>query len=219
MKKILLLSSVFLFLSFGLKAQNKVLLEGFSVIYGVNVNTPGMNETIKSMMPKEMVITYKGDMVRTEMVTPMTTSITIIDTKKNKGTTLMEMFGNKIAMDLTDQLKSGQDIKASNVDIEITKETKMIAGYKCTKAITRVKDSAEPIVVYFTEELPMVKNQLTSSFSGINGCLLEFSTNQGGMALKMTAKTVSFGDISDNKFIVPEGYQKMDAKDLQNMFK
>lgn len=205
---------------FVVNGQNKDVSGGFSIVYGVNVNSPGMDETIKSMMPEEMTMTFKGDMVRTEMVTPMTTSITIINSKKNEGTTLMEMFGNKIAMDLTEQLQAANGkTENSDVKVEITKETKMIAGYKCTKAITRIKGNSEPVIVYFSEDLPMVKSQLTSSFSGIKGCLMEFSTDQGGIALKMTAKSVTVGNVPDSKFEVPAGYQKMDAKDLQNMFR
>ena len=141
-------------------------------------------------------------------------------------TVLMDMMGQKFAIkqnedDLKkkeDEMKKGGMAPAFKI-IE-TKETKMIAGYQCKKAIIEdtVDGKIEQFVCYYTEELPKMSNSTdNSAFSEIKGFLMEYSFNKAGLKMRIIAKNIKSETVADKLFTVPPDYKVMTQEEISEM--
>lgn len=219
MKRILLLC-VMVLMGLQLFAQSfegKIVFE----ISLVGVTDPQM----QAMMPKETVAYFKKNKSRMEMSMMMgMKNVTISDGDTKSAVTLMDMMGQKYAIvndgksNTPEQSKMLEDTK-----VEITKETKKIAGYTCTKAIITVPaggkiKEASKMEVWYTKELSMNKGYVSGPMSKIEGSALEFSIKQSGMDIKLTARDVLKQPVSDELFIVPTDYKKMTQEELMKTF-
>jgi GLPGLI family protein len=190
-----------------------------------SIEFPGMNDPqTAAMLPKEAVSYFKAKKSRMEMNMMMgMKNVTISDASTGNSVVLMDMMGQKYAI----QNKSEDTDKAtkeleSKAKVEITKETKTIAGYTCKKAILEFPSEKNPkenskMTVWFTEDIEVDKGYIKGPMSKIKGSILEFSVNEGPMAMILSAKSVVKEKVSDDKFITPEGYKSVTQEELQMM--
>ncbi len=112
--------------------------------------------------------------------------------------------------------------KEPDVDVEVTGETKEIAGYECKKALVRSKESGAEdmeMVVYFTDELGSgMLNYNNPMFKDVQGVMMEYSMKENNMNMTFTAISVTKEKIKDEEFVIPEGYNVMSMSDFENMF-
>jgi hypothetical protein len=119
----------------------------------------------------------------------------------------------KIAFKKTDKevADAVKDSTKAEVKIEITKETKMIAGYKGTKANVKAIIKKDTIVseYWFSSEIPKINmgNEQDEIFSKINGGLLEYTVVQGGMRVIMRVRQLVKEEINDNLFELSTSYK------------
>jgi len=216
-KKILLM---LIFSAFIFAGNKKVEAKDFTgtIVYNITYGDDVDTQTA-AMMPKTMKIIVKGKKTSMEINMGMGTSITVFDTEKNEGFTLMDMMGQKLAMKMSSEDIDKKNADVPDVDTEITGETKEIAGYNCKKAIIKPKDGSEMITVYFTDELGAgTINMNNPIFKNIDGIMLEFSVNEGGMKMTYTAVKVEKKKVSDKEFEMPEGYKVMTMEEFSNMY-
>ena len=176
-----------------------------------------------AMLPTEATSYFKGDDTRMEMNMAMgMKQVTLANAKTKKSVVLMDMMGQKYAIEAgdveDDKVKEAED----KVKVNKTKETKKIAGYTCTKAIVSYpnpeneKEKSE-MTLWFTEELEASKGYISGPMSKIEGAVLEFSIDQGQMSMILSAKEVKKMAVKQEMFEVPAEYKKMTQEELQNM--
>jgi hypothetical protein len=51
----------------------------------------------------------------------------------------------------------------------------------------------------------------------IDGSVLEFSLNQSGMKINLSAKEILKQPVSDDLFLIPTGYKRMSSAELMKM--
>lgn len=190
-----------------------------TIIMGIEYdNLPAELEAYESMLPKENVLKVKGNKSRVEMPSMGGEQIVIMDSDKQEGVILMNLMGQKIAMKMgPEDFKAGEEAaKESKTETEITKETKKIAGYNCTKAIITDEDGEE-MEVWFTKEIPTVASENKKINGDIDGFPMQYSMERQGMSMVVTVTKVDKGNISDTEFDTPEGYQEMTQEDMQGM--
>lgn len=211
-KVLMFIAGIFLATTFNLSAQE---FEG-KIVYSITY--PKLeNPDMLSMLPKESSIYMKGDMTRVETNSGMgVKNITISNAKEKKATVLMDMLGQKFQME-SSEAETDKENPYNDADITVTNETKMIAGYKCTKAVVATKDDGK-LNVYFTKDLGVNSKNASGPFKKINGAVLEYSMTQQGMEMKFSATTVSKEKVADSKFEIPEGYKKVTKEDLMKSF-
>jgi GLPGLI family protein len=211
-KVLMFIAGMFLATSINVFAQE---FEG-RIVYSITY--PKLdNPEMLGMLPKETTIYIKGDMTRVEANSGMgVKNITIANAKEKKATVLMDMLGQKFQME-SSEADSDNENPYKNAKITITDETKMIAGYKCTKATVEVKDNGK-VDVYFTKDLGVNSKNASGPFKQIDGAVLEYSMTQQGMEMKFSASTVSKEKVADSKFIIPEGYKKVTRDELMKSF-
>lgn len=223
MKKItiLLLATAIFGLSFMAFKQASTLKEGvveFDVTF-LNL-TPEMKQ-MESMMPKKLIMYFKDNSFRNEMPSGMGTTITINNGPKKEFYLLMDMMGQKTAMKQTEEEMKKQLEEAQVKDIKVTfeKETKVIAGYTCNKAMVNftLEGKAEQIECFYTPELPDIANNNTSpGFDQIKGFMMEYSLSMQGVKMKLTASKVRKEKVDAKLFDLPEGYTIKTLEQIRN---
>jgi GLPGLI family protein len=192
-----------------------------TITYNITFPESNLDAQTMAMMPTTMKLTVKENMSKVEIAMAMASTVVIFNTETTSGTTLMDMMGQKFAIPLT---KESIDKEAENIDslnVQIMDETKDIAGYTCKKAvITSVQNGKESVVVaWFSEELGDGSGNVSNPmYTEIPGVLMEFSTVESGMTMKMEAVKVEKKKVSDKEFEIPPGYKEVTEEELQNMF-
>ena len=224
MKKIIALSltaALLGFMTLGFK-QAKTLEEGvveFDVTF-LNL-TPEMKQA-ESMFPKKLIMYFKGKSFRNEMPSGMGNTITINNGIKKEFYLLMDMMGQKTALKQTEEQMKKQLAEADvkNIKVSFEKETKVIAGYTCKRALINLtlEGKEEQIECFYTPELPDIANHNTSpGFDQIKGFMMEYTLNMQGMKTKLTASKVRKEAVDPKLFELPEGYTLKTLEELRNM--
>jgi GLPGLI family protein len=225
MKKIALLIAL-VSIGFFSIAQTKKIKEGvaeFDITYPSM--TPEMKE-VESMLPKVMTIYFKNEQSRVEMNSGMGSTIVLGDNTKKDITVLMDMMGKKIAIRQTQEeiAKKEAELKKKGkmpeFSIVETKETKVIAGYKCKKGIIQytMDGKKEQMVCYYTDELPRVNSGTENmALNEVKGFLMEYNINQGGVQMRIVAKSAKAQTVDSNLFSVPSDYKLMTKEEISEM--
>jgi hypothetical protein len=186
------------------------------IVYSISYeDLPEEYASYMSMLPKESTMYVKGEKFRLEQSAGMGTTVTIIDNKAKTGYICMDMMGNKMAFKMDAKTFENNTADENKPEVKYTDETKTIAGYTCKKAEIMSKDAEEPMVIWFTDELPAFNNK---DFKYINGFPMEYQVKNGGITMLMTVTTVSKEKVSDSYFKVPEGYTEKTMQDMESMF-
>lgn len=216
MKKTILAISLSILCLIKVSAQNKTNFEG-TVTYSISFEGSGLPPEALAMFKGSETVTYiKSDKFRVDMNMPMQSSSFIMDNKSKNIVSLMDIMGKKYLIKMNESDIKKEQETAPEILIKYTEETKMIAGYKCKKAeITSKESNGAAIDVFYSEEIPT--NDIKPVYKGLKGFPLEYSINQGGMEMKLTAKNISKEKVSDSKFEIPkEGYIVTTVEELQN---
>ena len=154
-------------------------------------------------------------------------TVSISDNTKKEVVVLMDLMGKKMALRQTeaDQNKKDEELKKNGqypTDIKVIKsaERKMIAGYNCHKATLTYKlnGQTESMECWYTPELPrMLSNMDNPAMRSIEGFMMEYNISQGGMKMRIRAKSVKPLPVSDKLFLIPSDYKMMSMEEVQQM--
>ena len=74
-----------------------------------------------------------------------------------------------------------------DMSVELTDETKVIAGLTCHKAVVTTQPSNETFDVYYTNEIRLSDPNMTNPYKQIDGVLMEFQLSLSGLKMRFTA--------------------------------
>lgn len=189
------------------------------VVFEITYPDLQLDQQSMAMMPSESVLYFREDKSRVEVNMAMGSTTIIFDNKKNTGTMLMDFMGNKMALDMDpEEMNKGKNKDAKPI-IEISTETKKIAGYNCKKAtVTQVERGEDmKFEVWFTDEIS-AHNNSSLGWEEIKGFLMEYSTFQNGALMKMTARSVKEMEVKDELFMIPGDFKKVTREEMKSMF-
>ena len=179
---------------------------------------PEALEAYEAMLPKESSITIKGTKSKAEQsMGGMGTSSVITDSKTNSSLMLISMMGQKMAVKMSAEEIAEQKKAAPKTTTKITKTTKKIAGYTCTKAIVTDAEGTE-MIVWYTDQIPALGGANNKTGGDIKGFPMEYSVSANGMEMTMSVSKVSKVKIPNSTFDIPEGYEEMTMEELQESF-
>lgn len=200
-------------------SQKKVKPFKGSVTYEIAYDGDEMDAATQAQLPTEIVVSILGQKVRNEQISSMYTMASVADLEDGSTIILIDAMGMKIAVNQTkEEIDANiEDAGMEDPVIKLLDETKVIAGYKCKKA--EVISGEEVIEVYYTEEVavPAGMND-NNGFKGINGLLMEYTIDQQGMIMIMTAKEVKKGKVGKGLFVIPDDYEIKTMEELGGMF-
>jgi len=174
-----------------------------------------------AMFPKNSTLSVKGTSTRTESASAMGNMIAITNYDKKFTVTLLDMMGKKLAIRKTlDEINRDLD-KDPKPAIQVTDETKDIAGYKCRKAIITVEKNGKKISfdIWYTNELGGRETNFGNPlYQDIDGMLMEFTFQERTLTMKYSVSKVEKKEIPDSMFEIPADYKLTTTEELKSMF-
>ena len=117
---------------------------------------------------------------------------------------------------------AGEDLQEKNKRYEgLTysnePEMKIIAGYKCIKAIAKTKDGLT-VTVYYTKDLIPDNKDYEPLFKNLDGLPLEYELTNGNLKIKYTLSAINLNPIPESKFDIPKsGYREMTYEESKKL--
>lgn len=188
-----------------------------------NSSDPQMQAQFAMLKGSTMTMYFSPEFNRTEMNMGMfVQTTTVVDVKTKETMMLMGgMMGKKATKMTADPDAAKEDTAVPDIEIEKTKETKKIAGYKCTKYIITTEDG-NVVNVWTTEELAASKEGMQFVNDKIEGFPLEFEVAAEGMTMVFSAVEVEKGLKNVNKkelfsMEIPSDYEVISPEDWKGM--
>jgi hypothetical protein len=222
MKKALLICSILLF---GVIFITSKAISGkpFEGVITMKITYPDTkySESQLAMAPKAFTISIKGSKARTDMQMSGMNTITITDYDEKTSISLINMMGQKYAIKQTTAEIDKENAAAGTATVELSDETKVIAGYTCKKAVVTVNDDGlkSTYEVYYSNELgTKVANFNNPIYKDIDGALLEFSMKTQMGSMKFTATAIEKKSLPAKDFEIPSDYTLTTQDELKSKF-
>jgi hypothetical protein len=222
MKKLIMKSSLtlilFLFISVCLFAGKT--FDGV-ITYKISYPDSKLTEAQLNMVPKMMTVSIKGSKARTEMNVGGGLVVEILDYMAKTKIALINMMGQKFAIKQTKQEIEKENAEQPKGTVNVTDETKDIAGYKCKKAIVTTDDDGVKTTfeVWFTEELGGKDANFDNPvYKDVNGVMLEFTMKTPQATMKFSATSVEKKSVSAKDFEIPSDYTLTTQEELKSKF-
>lgn len=177
------------------------------------------NHPLAGLAPNAATLKFKKDKFIMEMSTMgMFNTMFVCDLNTKTLTQMVKFMDVKQA-----SIETDKDIQRENdtykIKIEETKETKMIAGYKCNKIkVTMVSDPAITFDAYYTKDMGMEAVNSLSPYAGVKGMLMQYRLKKMGLEMQFTAKSVKKAEIADNTFDVPAYFKIVSQDEMKKFF-
>ena len=171
-------------------------------------NLPPEMQGMEGMLPKNQTIWIKGSKSRYEQTMTQMSTIVISDSDLGTSTILMELMGQKyklaMAKEEMESLVGDQGVPK----ITYVEGTRVIAGYTCKKAEVEMDGFDGKAIFYYTEEIPAVQVKGMEALA-LKGMYMAYEASTQGMTVSIEVSNIDKGSVSDDKFIVPDGYSDM----------
>ena len=191
------------------------------ITYKISYPDSKFTESQMAMFPKLMSVMIKGSKSKTEMITGMGNQTEINDYTEKSKVSLLDMMGQKYAIKETAADIQKEMEKEPPATVEVTNETKNIAGYLSKKAIVTTNQDGEKTAyeVWFTEELGSKDVNFDNPiYKDINGVLMEFQMKTPQISMKFTVSSVEKKNVSAKEFEIPSDYKLTTKEELKSKF-
>ena len=120
-------------------------------------------------------------------------------------------------------IQKEEELTAENKEYEIkleeTKETKVIAGYKCKRVIASMLNNPSNIFdIYYTTDLGKDSINHIGPYKGIKGMLMQYRLKKLGLELCFTATSVRKIEVKDELFEIPSYYKIVTRPEMDKLF-
>lgn len=208
-----------LFISGCSPSDEKYISEGIIEYDAVVVD---QSSPMASVAPDKMTIKFKDNKSYAEVTAGFGLfSTSFIANPENLTTIqLVKLFNKKFAH-IADSVAINKEKSVSpKIKITPTKETKIIAGYKCKKVIISFEDTVQSSnSLYYTDEINFKNpNWNVVPFYELEGVLMEYQVKRYGLEMKFTAKSVTKTSIEDDLFELPNGYKLISQEEMDQLF-
>ena len=162
---------------------------------------------------KFQIIYAKDSLVRTENFTPLGKQVFIKHIPKNKAYTLIDMFGDKYAIQ---SVPDSLDKLNEKYNFDYKSGKKNIAGRKANRVLVKIIDQPEPIEMYYIKD---ISHDYSSAIPGLNGLPAEYTIFVKGEKLQYKLVAVEEKIIPLDTFGIPSDYIKISVTDFMDLIK
>jgi len=186
------------------KAQKA--LSELSLLYNYTTsNTAEAGKDIKATA----AFFLKGNLSRSDISSSLFTSTTIYDAQAGSGVILKEINGQKLLIRMNEQNWKDKNARYGAIHYADVPETRMIAGYSCTKATATTRDGYSITVIYTRDLLPQNK-AYDPPFENLPGLPLEYSFSKGNLRITYVLASINLNPVPASKFDIPtSGYREL----------
>jgi hypothetical protein len=188
-----------------------------TITYQISYPDANMSAAQLKSMPQTMVLKLNGNKSRAELNMAEMNQVLLLDSDAKTTVVLVSVGGQKVAIKPN---KANRPLGKEPI-MEAANETKEIAGFVCKKANINFGDErskANPIEVYYSEEVGGNKIFYDNEYRNLTGIPLEFKYKMQGMNMLLTAVKVEKGRVSNKEFDIPSDYKESTPEQLRQMF-
>ena len=194
-----------------------------TITYDIKYTEGDITPAQKAQLPTNLVVTVKNCKTKSEVIMGPVSQASITDGTTKSQIVLIDYMGTKYALKLTAQEIAEALSKITMPKLNITKETKVILGYTCKKAILTSTDDEGTLsndTIYYTEDIGCADINFSTQFKEIPGTILEYSENDPQIKAKViyTVKEIKKSKISDNIFLIPSDFKEMTKEEFKKTF-
>ena len=212
----LLIAVIAVGFAFCTNGDEKVVDEGI-IEYDLKPVNP--NHPLAGFAPTSAVLKFKHDKFIMEMsIMGMFNTMFIADPNKKTLTQMVKFLDLKQAC-----IENEKDILEENASYKLTivetKETKMIAGYKCKKIkVTMASDPKMVFEAFYTKDIGVENANALSPYASVKGMLMQYRLQKMGLELEFTAKTVKKAEVPDATFEIPAYFKIVSKEEMKKYF-
>lgn len=194
--------------NFTAAAQKKV--SELTLVYDASISTGDTQPKLADAFDGATTTVYiKGTLSRSEMSSALASFTTIHDARTGSAVVLQEISGQKLLIKMTAENWKDKNKRYEGITFKPTDETKIIAGYKCTRAIATMKDGST-FTVYYTRDIMPENSDYNVQFKNLDGLPLEYELIQGKLKIKYTVSKINMNPVPASKFDIPKsGYREL----------
>ena len=212
---------IFIFLLFNSTLANAVFaqkkLSELTVIYNYTLTNTDDAKQNNAALNAIYTIYIKGNMSRSDIASSLFSSTTIYDAKLGSAVILREVNGQKLLIRMTTENWQDKNKRYSNLHFTTTPESKVIAGYKCEKAVATTADGFT-INVYYTKDLTPENKDYDAQFKNLDGLPLEYELVKGKLKLDYSLSSINLNPVPASKFDIPKsGYREMTYEESKKL--
>ncbi len=209
---------LFVFTTLMATAQNKGKQFKGTITYQISYPESNLSASQLTAMPQTMVLKLNEGKSRAELKMGEMNQVLLLDSEAKTTVILIDIMGRKAAI----KPRKGSDRPLGKEPIvESANESKEIAGFVCKKANIHYgdeKSKANPIEVYYSEEVGSNKIFYDNEYRNLTGIPLEFRYKMQGMNMLLTATKVEEGRVANREFDIPSDYKESTPEELRQMF-
>lgn len=200
-----------------LSSCSKRELKQGKIIYNIEYELPDSLTRYAAYLPKQAIVYFKGDSTVSILQAGDEATTVITDKSTDFMRVLLRSSNSKYVIDYNKAQQPELLPATSGYTYEPTADTMTIAGYKAKKYQLTDKATGLTSEAWFTKQLSIAPNYLTTVFDTTYGAPLTFTTRQNDMPVKTTFKEIKFEPVPNGIFSTPKGYQKITPDQFKNM--
>jgi GLPGLI family protein len=207
----------FLFLAYQTSWSQKKVSE-LTIAYDYAIRSRLDDSKLKNGTINAVYIIYlKANLSSSEIMNPLFSSRTIYDEKTGSAIVLKEVSGQKLLIRMTAENWKEKNDRYQDIQFTDTAETKIIAGYKCTKARAQTRDGFT-ISVYYTKDLIPDNREYDPTFKNLSGLPLEYELTKGDYIIKYSLSSINLSPVPASRFDIPKsGYREMSYEESKKL--
>ncbi len=192
------------------------------IIYDISYPYLDSNDIGLNLLPREMTLTFKGDMYKTESIGGMGLFAAGFVSNNEEKTMdyFMKIISSKYVSRFTEKGVKRFHHDFPRYRLEELDTTRSIAGMNC--ASTKVifdNNVVSDYIIWHTNQIKLKNSNWCSPFPMISGVLMEYQVQRQGLVLKMTANSIQSDSISLDQFKVPLDFNIVSNKTLTRKIK
>jgi hypothetical protein len=187
------------------------------IVYAIEYELPDSLIRYAAYLPKQAIVYFKGDSTVSIQQAGDEATTVITDKPTDFMRVLLRSSNSKYVIDYNKAQQPELLPAASGYSYESTEDTTTIVGYKAKRYQLTDKTTGLTSEAWFTKQLSIAPNYLTTVFDTTYGAPLVFTTRQNDMPVKTTLKEIKFEPVPDGIFSTPKGYQKITPEQFKNM--
>lgn len=209
--------------AFFFTVENMVAGKPFEGVITFKITYPDnkFSESQMAMFPKVLTVSIKGSKARTDLQMSGMNTVEITDYNDKSKVALLNMMGQKYAIKQTAaDIEKEMSVEGTST-IELSSETKVIAGYTCKKAVVTVNNDGikSTYEVYYSNELGTKQANFDNPvYKDIDGVMLEFLLKNRDVNMKFTATSVEKKSLPAKDFEIPSDYVLTTQEELKSKF-
>jgi hypothetical protein len=188
-----------------------------TIRYTVVYELPDSLKQYAAYLPKTALVYFKGDSTVSIQPTDQESTTVITNHKTNFMRALLKSTDKKFVVDYDKGAQAEEKLNQPAYTYVKTAESKIIAGYNAKKYTLRSKFTDDVAEAWFTRDLQIIPNSLTSIIDTSLGVPLAFTIRQNGLVVKTTVVAIEFKAVPDGVFNTPKGYEFLTLQQFKMM--